>query len=348
MLLQGMDIPKNLRASWGYMELGLFDEAGRELSELSPEESARPETIATWAHLHQSLGQWEPMMVRARELLPHRRESPDVWIMLAYATRRADSIESARAILEEAALLFPGEAVLFFNLACYACQLDRLEEARAQVLKAITLDPGFHSLALTDPDLEPMRGELALLKSKARPRAPTLESQAEGRNEEARQSAFARLVAEGDEKTLTRLLASKSAAAQEAAVEALWTLWMEEQGKLARSTLERGVAAMEAGNLGEAERIFSRLSEIHPDWAEAWNKRATAVFLQKRYDESIQLCRRVVALKPNHFGAWNGLAMCAIQMGDWTSAFEAMRHALSLQPHSVSNQKLMKVIESKL
>jgi tetratricopeptide (TPR) repeat protein len=346
--MAGMDILKNLRAVWGYMELGMLDEAGRELAALSPAESEAPEAVATWVHLHQMQGRWEPMMRCCRALLPHKKEAPDVWLLLAYATRRAESVEAARRILTEASALFPDEAAIAFNLACYACQMGLHDEAMERAARAIGIDPAFHSLALTDPDLEPLRGDLALIQVKGRARQLPLEARAESRDEEVRGAAIARLVKNGDEKALTRLLASKLEAAREAAVDALWTLWMEEQGKLARATLDRGMAAMEAGNLEEAARIFSRLSEAHPEWAEAWNKQATALFLQKRYEESLRLCRRVVALKPHHFGAWNGLAMCAIQMGDWRSAFEAMRHALSLQPHSASNQKLMKVIESKL
>ena len=47
--------------------------------------------------------------------------------------------------------------------------------------------------------------------------------------------------------------------------------------------------------------------------------------MQDRPEESIVLCRRVVALKPDHFGAWNGMALCAIQIEDWPLALEAVQ-----------------------
>ena len=78
------------------------------------------------------------------------------------------------------------------------------------------------------------------------------------------------------------------------------------------------------------------------------NKQATVLYLQGRLEESIQLCRRVAALKPDHFGAWNGLALCAIHLESWEEAFEAVQECLRLQPRSSINQQLHRLVESRL
>jgi len=49
-----------------------------------------------------------------------------------------------------------------YNLACYSCQLGRLDEARDWLKKAIALVGAdtIKEMAATDPDLEPLRAEI--------------------------------------------------------------------------------------------------------------------------------------------------------------------------------------------
>lgn len=53
---------------------------------------------------------------------------------------------------------FPRNAILRYNLACYACQLGRLEEAKIWLREAFGLDEKqeLKLLALEDPDLKPL------------------------------------------------------------------------------------------------------------------------------------------------------------------------------------------------
>ena len=48
-----------------------------------------------------------------------------------------------------------------FNLACYDCQLGNLESAKLYLEQAIKLKPGMRTMALDDPDLEPLWDSLA-------------------------------------------------------------------------------------------------------------------------------------------------------------------------------------------
>ena len=50
-------------------------------------------------------------------------------ISLAYATRRAYSVDVAMEILLNAVAKFPKEAAIPYNLACYYCQLGEIESA---------------------------------------------------------------------------------------------------------------------------------------------------------------------------------------------------------------------------
>jgi hypothetical protein len=57
----------------------------------------------------------------------------------------------------------------WFKLACYACQVGNLEEAKRRVAAAISLDQQYRLMALDDPDLEPLWEDLeVMLKEKTK------------------------------------------------------------------------------------------------------------------------------------------------------------------------------------
>ena len=163
-----------------------------------------------------------------------------------------------------------------------------------------------------------------------------------------RRDALQALVAARAETELTQCLASPDPAVNQLAITGLWECWLDEEGADARREMDRGIQAMNDGDLEAAVSVFTRLATEHPHWAEALNKHATVLYLQGRPEESIALCRRAVALKPDHFGAWNGMALCAIQIEDWALAADAVRESLRLQPQSTMNRQLLRFVQSRL
>ena len=77
-------------------------------------------------------------------------------ISLAYATRRADSIQAAKEILLNAESKFRKEAIIKYNLACYCCQLGEIEKAKDYLKKAFEIDSTWRSQVLDDEDLTPL------------------------------------------------------------------------------------------------------------------------------------------------------------------------------------------------
>jgi Flp pilus assembly protein TadD len=78
------------------------------------------------------------------------------WINLAYAPRRTDGLEIAKAILLRAQAIHPEDPRIAFNLACYACVSGRIAEARDRLGKAIKLNKDIRQFALDDEDLKPL------------------------------------------------------------------------------------------------------------------------------------------------------------------------------------------------
>ena len=58
---------------------------------------------------------------------------------------------------------FPDLYLIRYNLACYACQLGNLEEAKQWLDKAFDIadKESVKLMVLKDPDLEPLWGEIA-------------------------------------------------------------------------------------------------------------------------------------------------------------------------------------------
>ena len=77
-------------------------------------------------------------------------------ISLAYATRRAYSIDVAMEILLNAVAKFPKEAAVPYNLAGYHCQRGEIEKAKRYLKNAFEIDLNWRKAALEDDDLKPL------------------------------------------------------------------------------------------------------------------------------------------------------------------------------------------------
>lgn len=141
----------------GYLGLGLAAHALAELALLPSVLDDRDDVMMLRAAALQELREWLRLQPLARELVRRHPDDAGWWIMWAYATRRAESLRTANDILLDAESRHPGEAVIHFNLGCYACLLGDLTEAQRRVELAVSLDAGFAESSLTDPDLADLR-----------------------------------------------------------------------------------------------------------------------------------------------------------------------------------------------
>ena len=127
------------RAS-GYFALEMFDEAEREQG-FAQEGSVgqKRKDAAFWPS-----GKNRKTGVSAQEIARGlRQEFPDEadwWVSDAYATRRCDSIESAREILLKGLTVHEDSSLIRYNLACYACVLDNLPECMEFLKEAVVKD----------------------------------------------------------------------------------------------------------------------------------------------------------------------------------------------------------------
>ena len=118
--------------------------------------SCSPDVLAVRLAIYRGLKKWELMQQIAKRLKEFEPDNVQWTISLAYAMRRAYSIDVAMEILLNAAAKFPKEAAISYNLACYYCQRGEIENAKRYLRQAFEIDPNWRKAALEDEDLKPL------------------------------------------------------------------------------------------------------------------------------------------------------------------------------------------------
>ena len=129
------------------------------------------------------------------------------------------------------------------------------------------------------------------------------------------------------------LQTSSDPVALSAAHTEIWEIWTRNDDAELNALMEEGIVMMSRRRLDEALAIFDNLVDIAPDYAEAWNKRATVHFMLGNYADSIADVDVTLNLEPRHFGALSGLGQIELQQGDPAAALSAFEAALRVHPH---------------
>ena len=158
-----MDWTKYLIASQGYLDLGMGQEAWDELDSMHPHDRARPEVAVMQLVILQSMARWDKAAEIARDAIRAHPDRPELYILGAYAIRRAEDVRAAFLFLHEGRTHLADDPTYWFNRGCYHCQLGEMDDAKRCVQKAAELDGRFHQMALDDEDLKPLWDELGKL-----------------------------------------------------------------------------------------------------------------------------------------------------------------------------------------
>lgn len=119
----------------------------------------------------------------------------------------------------------------------------------------------------------------------------------------------------------------------------IWAAWMESGSDAADLVMERAVSAQAMGDLDQAQALYDRVLIIQPDFAEAWNRRATIFLARQNYPEALRDVNEALRLEPRHFGAWGGLGAVMESLGSKDEALAAYKIALEIYPLYTSAKK---------
>jgi tetratricopeptide (TPR) repeat protein len=148
--------------------------------------------------------------------------------------------------------------------------------------------------------------------------------------------------------TLGRALRDPDPVVRRLAEDALWSIWFRADTPENNEALLEVIVSARRGDLNRAEALATRLIDVAPRFAEAYNQRAIIAFELGRFADSARDCGRVLQLNPYHFGALGGLAQCQLQLDRPAQALEALRRASRLQPYNVGIQDSIRRLAARL
>lgn len=118
-----------------------------------------PEVLEVTWQIFAKAGNWTKAISFAQTMTEEMPGLPYGWIHLAYSLHELRRTEEAYAVINSVHEKFPEEWLMRYNMACYACQLGRLDEAKGWL--RLASDGGgkeeVKEMCLTDPDLAPLR-----------------------------------------------------------------------------------------------------------------------------------------------------------------------------------------------
>ena len=113
----------------------------------------------------------------------------------------------------------------------------------------------------------------------------------------------------------------------------IWEIWLDSGQPEINELMDEGNRAMATGNTGAAIEAYGKVIEKRPDYAEGWNKRATAFYNAGDFKASIRDIEQTLALEKRHFGALSGLATIYYANGDKQSALKSFEALLDIYPY---------------
>jgi len=151
-----------------------------------------------------------------------------------------------------------------------------------------------------------------------------------------------------DAPALLRALRDSDAEVRRVAEAALWAVWSRSGDDAIDYILEIGVAQMREGQVQASVETFSEIIGRRPDFAEGWNKRATAYYMLGEWRRSAADCDEVLRRNPQHFGALSGYGMIWLQLDEPTRALERFEQAVAVNPNLESVQSTIDALRALL
>ncbi len=128
----------------------------------------------------------------------------------------------------------------------------------------------------------------------------------------------------------------------------IWDVWRQSGSVEIDALMRDGVATMQSGRLRESVAIFDQIIRLAPNFAEGWNKRATAYFFLREFEKSAADVRKTLVLEPRHFGAISGLGLIFLEIEYYESALQAFEDALEINPHLVGPKQQIRRLKTLL
>ncbi|MGW8183730.1 MAG: tetratricopeptide repeat protein, partial [Burkholderiales bacterium] len=144
---------------------------------------------------------------------------------------------------------------------------------------------------------------------------------------------------------LVKRLSDENPLVRAVAEQNVWRVWSHSGDAETDRLLAAGVEEMEMGLYADAIHTFSNVIKRSPEFAEGWNKRATALFLLGDLRSSLADCDEVIKRNPQHFGALSGYGQIYFQLEEYEKSIEYFRRALAVNPNLADLETAIRGIE---
>jgi tetratricopeptide (TPR) repeat protein len=151
-----------------------------------------------------------------------------------------------------------------------------------------------------------------------------------------------------DTELLLKRLRDASPVVRGYAEQGLWLLWSRSGDAAIDQLVARGTEQMHAGHYPEAIATFSQVIQRRPDFAEGWNRRATAHFMAGDHQSSLADCDEVMKRNPQHFGALAGYGQIHLALENYEQAIEWFQRALGVNPNMVGVEIYIEATKARL
>ncbi|HVC64659.1 MAG TPA: tetratricopeptide repeat protein [Candidatus Dormibacteraeota bacterium] len=151
-----------------------------------------------------------------------------------------------------------------------------------------------------------------------------------------------------DAPVLIGALSDRDEVVRTLAEHSVWQVWGRSGDTEADGLLQVGIEEMNRGDGPAAVETFTKAIQRKPDFAEAWNKRATVYFLMGEHEKSLKDCDEVMKRNPAHFGALAGYGQIYLQLDQPERALTYFRRALRVNPNMRGVQQVIPQLEQLL
>jgi tetratricopeptide (TPR) repeat protein len=154
---------RKILAAQGYVELGLFAEARRELAALPDGVAERVDVVEVMLLCLMAEARWGEACELALGLCAAEPEEPGGFIHAAYCLHELGRTAEAVDLLGRGPVALRSKSVFYYNMGCYYARLGDEEKALKLLRQSFEMDGSLRAVARKDRDLDELRAQLQVL-----------------------------------------------------------------------------------------------------------------------------------------------------------------------------------------
>ncbi len=128
----------------------------------------------------------------------------------------------------------------------------------------------------------------------------------------------------------------------------IWLRWSDSGSPTVNVLLERAAAAESDGDPELAERFLDQASDLAPEYAEPWNRRANLAYRAEDFRGAVAAIQETLKREPRHFAALTALGIIYEELNQQRAALDAYRAALAIHPHYEVAQQGVRRLEPRV